>query len=177
MASRCYLGLGSNLGDRLGNLCRAADLLAALPGVCVLRSSRIYETEPVGGPPQGPYLNAVLEVECDLGPRELLAACGRIEAELGRVRAERWGARTIDVDILTYGAERIAEPALEVPHPRMHERAFVLAPLAELDADPPLPGGRRLRTLRLPPGAVMGVRVFAPPLLAEAGYWGRWTSP
>lgn len=172
MASRCYLGLGSNLGDRLGNLRRAADLLATLPGVRVLRSSRIYETEPVGGPPQAPYLNAVLEVECDLGPRELLAACGRIEAELGRVRAERWGARTIDVDILTYGAERIAEPALEVPHPRMHERAFVLAPLAELDADPPLPGGRRLRTLRLPPGAVMGARVFAPPLLAEAAILG-----
>lgn len=170
MAVRCYLGLGSNLGDRLGNLRRAVELLADRPGVRLLRSSRVYETEPVGGPPQPRYLNAVLEIETELDPRGVLAACGEVEAALGRVRGERFGPRTIDVDVLTYGDERIAEPDLEVPHPRMHERGFVLAPLAELDADPPLPGGRRLRSLRLPPGAVMGVRVVAPPLAPAARY-------
>lgn len=164
MAVACYLGLGANLGDRLANLERAVELLAVTPGTRVLRSSRVYETEPVGGPEQPPHLNAVVEIATELAPRGLLAACGRIEAELGRVRAERWGPRTIDVDILTYGRETIREPDLVVPHPRMHERGFVLVPLAELDADPPLPDGRRLGDLRLPPGAVMGVRVFAPPL-------------
>lgn len=168
---RCYLGLGANLGDRLGNLRRAVALLAAEPGIRLLRSSRVYETEPVGGPEQPPYLNAVVEIATELGPRELLAACARIEAELGRVRAERWGPRTIDVDVLTYGRETIREPDLVVPHPRMHERGFVLVPLAELDRDPPLPGGRRLPELRLPPDAVTGVRVFAPPLVVPpAGY-------
>ncbi len=170
MTTRCFLGLGSNLGDRLANLGRAVELLAAEAGVRVVRSSRVYETEPVGGPEQPPYLNAVIEVETDLGPRELLAACQRVEAALGRVRAERWGPRTIDVDVLTYGDARISEPGLEVPHPRMHERGFVLVPLAELDPDPPLPGGRRLAHLRLPPGAVLGVRPFAPPPVAPARY-------
>ena len=166
MAVRCYLGLGANLGDRLANLRRAVELLAAEPGVRVLRSSRIYETEPVGGPEQPPYLNAVVEIATERSPRELLDLCGRIEAELGRVRAGRWGPRPIDLDILTYDEEEIHEPDLVVPHPRMHERGFVLVPLAELDRDPPLPGGRRLAGLRLPPGAVTGVRVFAPPLVA-----------
>jgi len=159
-----FLGLGSNLGDRLGNLQRAVDLLTATPGVRVIRSSRVYETEPVGGPAQPAYLNAVIEVETDLGARGLLSACLGVEGELGRVRTERWGPRTIDVDLLTYGEETIDEPDLLVPHPRMHERGFVLAPLTELTADPPLPGGRRLASLRLGPDAVFGVRVAAPPL-------------
>lgn len=170
MATRCYLGLGSNLGDRLANLGRAVELLAAEPGLRVLRSSRVYETEPVGGPPQPAYLNAVLEIETELDPRGLLEACRRVEDALGRVRAERFGPRTIDVDVLTFGKERVAEPDLEIPHPRMHERGFVLVPLAELDADPPLPGDRRLSGLRLAPRAVMGVRPFAPPLAVPAGY-------
>ncbi|GIU98995.1 MAG: 2-amino-4-hydroxy-6-hydroxymethyldihydropteridine diphosphokinase [Actinomycetota bacterium] len=171
MATRCYLGLGSNVGDRLAHLRRAVELLAAEPGIRVVRSSRVYETEPVGGPPQPPYLNAVLEVEVELDPWGLLAACRRAEEALGRVRDARWGPRTIDVDVLTYGDEHLSEPDLEIPHPRMHERGFVLVPLAELAADPPLPGGRRLAHLRLPPAAVMGVRPFAPPLVAPAaGY-------
>lgn len=159
-----YLGLGVNLGDRLANLRRAVDLLGRTPGIRVVRSSRIYETEPVGGPEQPEYLNAVVEVDTDLSPRDLLEACLVVEAEMGRVRAERWGPRPIDVDVLTFGAETVDEPDLVVPHPRMHERGFVLVPLAELDPDPPLPGGRRLATLRLGPGMLLGVRPFAPPL-------------
>jgi 2-amino-4-hydroxy-6-hydroxymethyldihydropteridine diphosphokinase len=161
-----YLGLGSNLGDRLAHLQRAVDLLGAEDGVRVLRSSRVYETAPVGGPPQPDYLNAVIQIETDLSPRELLRTCMGVEIELGRIRDERWGPRTIDVDVLTYGGERIDEPDLVVPHPRMHERGFVLVPLAELDADPLLPGGRRLGDLRLEPGSVLGVHPFAPPLRA-----------
>lgn len=164
MSTPSYLALGANLGDRLANLQRAVDELAATPGIRVVRSSRVYETEPVGGPEQPEYLNAVLEVETDLDPHAVLEACLAVEARMGRVRTERWGPRPIDVDVLTYGTETIDEPDLTVPHPRMHERGFVLVPLAELDADPPLPGGRRLATLRLVPGAVLGVRPFAPPL-------------
>ncbi len=168
MAARAYLGLGSNLGDRLANLRRAVALLAAQPGLRFVRSSRVYETDPVGGPPQPDYLNAVVEIETDLPARQLLDACRRVEEELGRVRDERWGARTVDVDVLTYGNEEFDEPELTVPHPRMHERGFVLVPLAELDQDPPLPGRRRLAALRLGPSSVLGVRPFAPPLEVPA---------
>lgn len=164
VAARAYLGLGSNLGDRLSNLERAVELLAAQPGVRVVRSSRVYETDPVGGPPQPEYLNAVIEVATDRPPRELLEACSAVEDTLGRVPTERWGPRAIDVDVLTYGDETIDDPDLTVPHPRMHERAFVIVPLTELDVDPPLPGGRRLSTLRTGPDTVLGVRPFAPPL-------------
>lgn len=163
MTTTAYLSLGSNLGDRLEHLRAAVRLLAAEPGVEVVRSSRVYETEPVG-PPQPAYLNAVIEVRAAVGARELLGACRRVEDALGRVRAERWGPRTIDVDILTFGEQTVDEPDLTIPHPRMHERGFVLVPLGELDADPMLPGGRRLATLRLAPDVVMGVRPFAPPL-------------
>jgi 2-amino-4-hydroxy-6-hydroxymethyldihydropteridine diphosphokinase len=159
-----YLALGSNLGDRLEHLRAAVRLLGATEGVEVTRSSRVYETEPVG-PPQPAYLNAVVEVRTRCSPRELLDAAGSVEAELGRVRTEHWGPRTIDVDILTYDELTIDEPDLVVPHPRMHERGFVLVPLAELDADPMLPGERRVAMLRLPPDAVLGVRPFAPPLV------------
>jgi 2-amino-4-hydroxy-6-hydroxymethyldihydropteridine diphosphokinase len=160
MAAAAYLALGSNLGDRLSTLQRAVDLLDAKPGIAVRRSSRVYETEPVG-PPQPDYLNAVIEVRTDLGPRELLEACLDVEAELGRVRGERWGPRTLDVDLLTYEDRSVDEPGLVVPHPRMHERAFVLVPLLELDPDPVLPDGRSLGGLRAPQDAV---RPVAPPL-------------
>lgn len=162
--ARAYLGLGSNLGDRLSNLQRAVELLATRSGVRVVRSSRVYASDPVGGPPQPEYLNAVVEVETDGSPRELLDACRAVEGALGRVRTERWGPRPIDVDVLTYDGITIDEPDLTIPHPRMHDRAFVLAPLAELDADPPLPDGLRLAMLRTGPDAVLGVRPFAPPL-------------
>jgi 2-amino-4-hydroxy-6-hydroxymethyldihydropteridine diphosphokinase len=163
MAVEAYLALGSNLGDRLATLQRAADLLQAREGIEVVRSSRVYETEPVG-PPQPRYLNAVLEIRTELEPRDLLSACLAVEAALGRIRAERWGARTVDVDVLTYDERAVDEPGLVIPHPRMHERGFVLVPLGELDADPMLPGGRSLAALRLAPESVMGVRPFAPPL-------------
>jgi 2-amino-4-hydroxy-6-hydroxymethyldihydropteridine diphosphokinase len=123
----------------------------------------VYETEPVG-PPQPPFLNAVLEISTTLEPRALLEACLAVEAELGRVRSERWGPRTLDVDVLTYDEREVHEPGLDIPHPRMHERAFVLVPLGELTADPMLPGGRTLATLRADPSLMLGVRTFAPPL-------------
>jgi 2-amino-4-hydroxy-6-hydroxymethyldihydropteridine diphosphokinase len=161
--TRSYLGLGSNLGDRLENLRRSLDLLEER-GIAVLRSSRVYETDPVGGPEQPDYLNAVVEVESSGSARELLEACLEVEAIMGRVRGERWGPRVIDVDVLSFGAESIDEPDLQVPHPRMHGRGFVLIPLLELDADPPLPEGRRASELRLGPLALGGVRIHAPPL-------------
>lgn len=164
MAARAYLGLGSNLGDRLSNLQHAVELLAAQGGVRVVRSSRVYGSDPAGGPSQPEYLNAAIEVETDRSPRGLLEACRAVEDALGRVRTERWGPRTIDVDVLTFDDRTIDEPDFTIPHPRMHERAFVLVPLAELEADPPLPGGRCLSTLRTGPDAVLGVRPFAPPL-------------
>jgi 2-amino-4-hydroxy-6-hydroxymethyldihydropteridine diphosphokinase len=155
---RAFLGLGSNLGDRLANLTQAVKSLAL--GVTIVRTSRVYETAPVG-PPQPDYLNAVVEVDTDLSARDLLDACLAVERQMGRVRAERWGPRVIDIDLLTYGRETIDEPGLTVPHPHMHERAFVLAPLLELDGDPPLPGGRRVATLRLG-SELFAVRPYAP---------------
>jgi 2-amino-4-hydroxy-6-hydroxymethyldihydropteridine diphosphokinase len=161
--ARAFLGLGSNLGDRLDNLQSSLRLLKDR-GVRVLRSSRVYETDPVGGPPQPEYLNAVIEVEADGTARDLLEACRHVEEALGRVRFERWGPRSIDLDVLTFGTEEIDLPDLQVPHPRMHERGFVLIPLLELDPDPPLPGVRRAAALRLDGAVLSGVRLFAPPL-------------
>jgi 2-amino-4-hydroxy-6-hydroxymethyldihydropteridine diphosphokinase len=158
-----FLALGSNLGDRLVILQRAVDLLASTGSNDFIRGSRVYETRPVG-PPQPDYLNAVVEVETTLSPRGLLSQCLEIEDRLGRVRGERWGPRVIDIDILSYGSLEVDEPDLQIPHPRMHERGFVLAPLAELDADPVLPGGRKLASLRLPGGALREVRPYAPSL-------------
>ena len=162
--TRAYLGLGSNEGERLENLLRAVELLRRLD-VPVLRSSRVYETTPVGGPPQRDYLNAVIEVEAPGSPRELLETASKVEDRMGRVRGERWGPRVIDVDVLTFGEQDLEALDLQVPHPRMHERAFVLIPLLELDADPPLPGGRKVADLNVDVSAVEGVRPFAPPLV------------
>src|SRR5437588_5546749 len=121
---RALLGLGSNLGDRLANLQRAVDLLGARDGIGVRGSSRVYETDPVGGPPQPEYLNAVIEVETSLDPYGLLSACLEVEQALGRERLERWGPRSIDVDILTFDRREVDEPDLQIPHPRMHESGF-----------------------------------------------------
>jgi 2-amino-4-hydroxy-6-hydroxymethyldihydropteridine diphosphokinase len=163
-AVRAFLGLGSNLGDRLTTLQRGTDLLGERHGIRLRRSSRVYATDPIGGPEQPEYLNAVLEIETTLDPYGLLDACRVVEDALGRERVEHWGPRTIDVDVLTFGDAEIDEPDLIVPHPRMHERGFVLVPLLELDADPPLPGGRRVGSIRLGAGVLSGVRPFAPPL-------------
>ncbi|MGH2680875.1 MAG: 2-amino-4-hydroxy-6-hydroxymethyldihydropteridine diphosphokinase [Actinomycetota bacterium] len=150
-----YLGLGANLGERLTNLQAAVDALQREPGLRVAASSRVWETTPVGGPPQPDYLNAVIRVETDLSARDLLDAAHRVEARLGRVRRERWGARSIDIDILLFGDERIDEPDLVVPHPRLSQRAFVLLPLLELDPDPVLPDGTRLKDVRVVTGGVV----------------------
>jgi 2-amino-4-hydroxy-6-hydroxymethyldihydropteridine diphosphokinase len=163
---RAFIGLGSNLGDRLDNLRRAVDLLSMGEGQEIVATSRVYETDPVG-PPQPDYLNAVVEVRASRPGRELLKECLAVETEMGRVRRERWGPRVIDVDLLTFGDRTIDEPGLTVPHPRMHERAFVLAPLLELEPNPRLPGGRSIGTLRLDAGWG-AIRLVAPPLLAAS---------
>lgn len=154
MGVAAFLGLGSNLGDRLANLQAAVDALQTEPGLWVTASSRVWETAPVGGPPQPDYLNAVIRVETDLSARDLLDVARRAESRLGRVRRERWGARSLDVDILLYDEEQIDEPELVVPHPRMTQRAFVLLPLLELEPDPVLPDGTRLKDVRVDTGGV-----------------------
>lgn len=126
---RAFVGLGSNVGDRLENLRRAVGELRN--EVDVVRSSGVYDTDPIG-PPQPNFLNAVVEVHTSLGARELLAALKSIEGGLGRSGGERWGPREIDLDLLLYGDVEVDEPDLRVPHPEMWERAFVLVPLAEI---------------------------------------------
>jgi 2-amino-4-hydroxy-6-hydroxymethyldihydropteridine diphosphokinase len=136
-----YIALGSNLDDRLGHLRAAAQALADHPNIQVSGQSRIYETVPVGGPAgQGLFLNAVLRLETSLRPRELLNLLLVIEQRQGRVRDIHDGPRTLDLDLLLYDAQIIQEPGLIVPHPRLAERAFVLAPLAELAPDLKAPG-------------------------------------
>src|SRR5690242_16631519 len=133
MTVTAYIGLGSNLGDRRDSLERAVSALRQTPGVRVVRVSSFYETEPVGGPPGQPmFLNAAAELATDLGPEALLQVLLDVEQALGRVRSEHWGPRTIDLDSLLYGDLALSGPRLTVPHPRMHERRFVLQPLAEI---------------------------------------------
>jgi len=132
-AARAYLGIGTNLGDRLAFLQGAVDGLAATPGIAVVGVSHVYETDPVGGPEQPDFLNAVVGVDTTLTPHELLAACQRLEQDAHRVRREHWGPRTLDVDVLLFGDEQVDTPDLVVPHPRAAVRAFVLVPLADLD--------------------------------------------
>lgn len=131
MQPRVFLGLGSNLGDRAAAIDAALRQLAER-GFETLRRSSTWLTEPVGGPPQGWFLNAAVAGETRLSPEALLAACLETERALGRVRTVRDGPRTIDVDLLLYGERRLEQPGLVVPHPRLHQRRFVLAPLAEI---------------------------------------------
>ena len=137
---RAVLAVGSNLGDRLGTLQECVAAIGRLPGTDVLAISPVYETDPVGGPAQPDYLNAVLVVETSLPPRELLKAVNQIEADFGRIRAERFGPRTLDIDVITYADEVSDDPVLTLPHPRAHERAFVLAPWHDIEPDAELPG-------------------------------------
>lgn len=128
-----YLGLGSNLGERQQLLSAARSALAAEAGIALTGASALYETDPLGGPAgQPPFLNAVLRIETDLPPRQLLQRCMALEARFGRERREHWGPRTLDLDLLDYGGLVLADPELVLPHPRLPERAFVLVPLAEL---------------------------------------------
>ncbi len=137
--ARVALGLGSNLGDRLLHLRRAVVALDAIGTVIALSS--VYETAPVGGPPQGPFLNAVAVVNTARSPEAVLAEARVVERVEGRQRRTRWGPRTLDVDILLYGREAIDVPGLTVPHPRMLERSFVLVPLLEAWPDARMPDG------------------------------------
>ena len=128
---RAFLGLGSNLGERRGYLRAAVDSL----GPMVTGVSPVYETDAVGGPSQGRFLNLVVEVETDLSPDELLDLCHRLESAADRVRTVHWGPRTLDVDILLIEGRTVDQPDLQIPHPRMAERRFVMAPLADLAPD------------------------------------------
>lgn len=130
MTHRAFLGLGSNMGDRVAYLREA---MAAIPDVVAV--SDAYETDPVGGPEQDPFLNLVVQLDTDLNARELLGVCQERELAADRVRVMRWGPRSLDVDVLWVDGETVEEPDLIVPHARMFERAFVLVPLADVGAD------------------------------------------
>ncbi len=156
---RAFLGIGSNLGDRWATL-RAA--VAAMPDVVAV--SPVYETEPVGGPSGQPaYLNLVVELETDRTPRQLLETARRLEAAAGRVRGERWGARTLDVDVLLVDDLVVDDPDLVVPHPRMAQRRFVLAPLADLAPELVPPGWQRTAAGAVRPAGTLGGHDRHPP--------------
>ena len=145
---RAYVGLGGNLGDREETLRRAVALITAVEGVDLLAVSELRETDPVGVVDQPRFLNGALKVETMLSPEALLDALLRIERELGRTRGtERWGPRTVDLDLLLYDDEILDEPGLHVPHPHLHERRFALQPLADLNPDLEIPGRGRVSAL------------------------------
>ncbi|WP_071393047.1 2-amino-4-hydroxy-6-hydroxymethyldihydropteridine diphosphokinase [Bacillus tuaregi] len=139
MNQTAYLSLGSNMGNRKKNLVDALKMLQDNYPIAVVNVSSIYETDPVGYEEQGQFLNMVVQVQTALSPYQLLEACLQTEKELGRKREIRWGPRTIDLDILLYNDENIISEMLVVPHPRMHERSFVIIPLLEITPDIVLP--------------------------------------
>ncbi len=139
-----YVGIGSNVGERRAFCRRAVEELDAADGIRVEATSSLFESTPVGGPPQRSFVNLVARVSTELEPQELLDTCMAIERRLGREPSDiRWGPRVVDLDILTFGEEKVVEPGLEIPHPRMTERRFVLAPLLEIDPDASDPWGTR----------------------------------
>jgi 2-amino-4-hydroxy-6-hydroxymethyldihydropteridine diphosphokinase len=140
--TRAYVGIGANLGNREATIENA---IALLPGVAAV--SELRETEPVGVVEQPPFLNGAVALDTTLSPRELLDTLLAVERVLGRERRERWGPRTIDLDLLLYGDEVLHEPGLTVPHPRLHERRFALEPLADLDPELVIPGRGRVSDL------------------------------
>jgi 2-amino-4-hydroxy-6-hydroxymethyldihydropteridine diphosphokinase len=148
--ARAYVGLGANLGDREATLGRAIELLGERPGVDVVAVSSFRETDPVGYLDQPRFLNAAVGLDTSLTPQELLAALLEVERELGRVReGPRYGPRTVDLDLLLIDDLVLAEPGLELPHPRLHERVFALEPMAELDPQLVVPGRGPVRQLLL----------------------------
>jgi 2-amino-4-hydroxy-6-hydroxymethyldihydropteridine diphosphokinase len=147
--TRCLIALGSNLGDRLANLRAGVDGIRATDGVTIVAVSPLYETAPVGGPDdQGPYLNAALAADTTLTAPALLARLHEIEASRERQRIEHWGPRTLDLDLLVHGDLLSDDPSVEVPHPRMHQRRFVLVPVVDIAPDTIHPRlGRTMRDL------------------------------
>ena len=135
MSTSAFIGVGSNLGDRKQAIRQAEQKISTVYGVRFLRSAPVYETDPVGGPNQGLFLNTVWEIETELPAHELLDILRAIESDLGRLRTEKNGPRTIDLDLLLFGDEIIHEEGLIIPHPRLHERWFVLKPLWDLKSD------------------------------------------
>ncbi|MSV41314.1 MAG: 2-amino-4-hydroxy-6-hydroxymethyldihydropteridine diphosphokinase [Actinobacteria bacterium] len=135
VTARVYLGLGSNLGNSLANLQSAVDGLSEAARITVREVSPVYSTEPVGGPEQPDYLNAVVAIDTDLSPQEVLALANEIENKGQRERTVHWGPRTLDVDVLLYGDLTVSEPDLVIPHPRMWERSFVVMPLFDIAPD------------------------------------------
>ncbi|QHJ69694.1 2-amino-4-hydroxy-6-hydroxymethyldihydropteridine diphosphokinase [Planococcus halotolerans] len=133
--NKSYLSLGSNMGDRIGMLREAVRLLKEHQAIDIMKISSLYETDPVGFTEQDAFLNMVVYLQTDLSAFELLEVCQSIERKLDRKREIRWGPRTIDLDILLYNQDELETDKLVIPHPRMHERAFVLVPLLELDPD------------------------------------------
>ncbi len=132
---RVFIGIGSNIGRRRGNCLRAMEALDDAPELKLIQSSPFYETAPWGLPGQRAFVNAVLEVRSKIGPMALLMLLKGLERDLGRERGRRWGPRVIDLDILFFGRRIIDEPRLRVPHPRLHERAFVMVPLGDMASE------------------------------------------
>lgn len=167
--STAFLGLGSNVGDRLTLLQDAVDAVDADTRTRVEAVSSVYETAPVGGPEQGPFLNIAVRIATRRPPRSLLRLCQAVEAELGRVREVRWGPRTIDVDILLYGDRVVRTRRLQVPHPRLRERAFALVPLIEVAPGQRLPDGTTLTAALTAVAPVEGVTMIGTQVHMPAG--------
>lgn len=161
-----FLGLGGNIGDRLHYLNSAVRLLHAHPRIVVDDISSVYETEPIG-PSSDPYYNIAVRVLTDLAPGPLLSACQRIESTLGRERTVRWGARTIDIDILLYGDRVLGHRALTIPHPRLRERAFALVPLMEVAPRWRLPDGTTLARALADLVPITGIAAIGQQVLLE----------
>jgi 2-amino-4-hydroxy-6-hydroxymethyldihydropteridine diphosphokinase len=162
MVTRAYIGLGSNVGDRLQFLQRAVKHLSATAGVHVLNVSSVYETEPIGPAAQAWFFNAVVEIDTSLSPAALLASTQGIEHALGRVTMYRWGPRTVDLDILLYGNRRVKTASLEIPHPELCNRVFAMLPLLELAPDAALPGGTKVSSCLSPLIPSQQVNLVAP---------------
>jgi 2-amino-4-hydroxy-6-hydroxymethyldihydropteridine diphosphokinase len=164
--ARAWIGLGSNLGDRLGHIKKALGMIERIPETTLVAVSSLYDTAPVGRDDQPRFLNAVAEVATELPPRSLLGELLAIEDRCGRIRRDMWGPRTLDLDLLVYDDVEESSDELTVPHPRLTERAFVLVPLAEIAPDVVVPGvGKEVRALEAEREAAAGDvrRVGGPP--------------